>query len=109
MGQVRTMIGALISGLAYAPRFVGARVQSASERMASRAWGRSVETDPDAKEPWYGEYPPAGVEPPLTEVLSDPIVELLMRADRLVPGGQLPAAIVGEPPPFRDSRPHNVG
>ena len=108
MGQVRTMIGALISGLAYAPGFVRARVQSASERMASRAWGRSAETEPDATEPWYGEYPPAGAEPPLTEVLNDPIVELLMRADHLVPGGPLPATIA-EPPTFRRGRSLNVG
>jgi hypothetical protein len=93
MGRVRAMIAALISGFGYAPGFVSARVQG--------AWGRSVGTKPDATEPWYGEYPPAGVEPPLAEVLSDPIVHLLMRADHLVPGEILPAAIVAEPPALR--------
>jgi hypothetical protein len=104
MRQVRSIVAALISGLAYTPGFVRARY-----RVQANVWlrvygGRSVETKPDAIEPWYCEYPPAGVEPPLAEVLSDPIVELLMRADHLVPEGPLPAAIVAEPPTFRGGR-----
>ena len=76
----------------------------ASEREALHTWGRSDGAKPDAAKPWYGEYPPAGVEPPLDEVLGNPIVHLLMRADHLVPGEALPAAIVAEPPALRVAR-----
>ena len=34
---------------------------------------------------WEGEYVEGGVEPPLEEVLGDPLVHLMMRADRLEP------------------------
>jgi hypothetical protein len=90
MARVRTIIAALITGLGFTPEFVSAWVQGASQCRASRTWERSVGTKPDSTEPWYGEYPPAGVEPPLAEVLADPIVHLLMRADHLIPGKVLP-------------------
>jgi hypothetical protein len=37
-------------------------------------------------EPWWeGEYAEAGVEPPLEELLDDPVIHLMMRADHLEP------------------------
>jgi hypothetical protein len=36
-------------------------------------------------EPAEGAYTEAGVEPPLEELLDDPVVHLMMRADRLEP------------------------
>jgi hypothetical protein len=40
-----------------------------------------------ALDPWEeeGEYTQGGVEPPLQELLDDPVVRLMMRADRLDP------------------------
>jgi hypothetical protein len=34
---------------------------------------------------WEGEYVEGGVEPPLEELLDDPVIHLMMRADRLEP------------------------
>jgi hypothetical protein len=34
---------------------------------------------------WEGAYVEGGVEPPLEEVLGDPLIHLMMRADRLEP------------------------
>ena len=40
----------------------------------------------DGAEPWYeGAWAHAGDEPPLEELLRDPVVRLVMRADRLEP------------------------
>ena len=86
MTQLRAMIAALLNGRAKTSGCMSARAQGPTDRSAWRTWGRPVGTKPDPTEPWYGEYPPAGVEPPLAEVLSDPIVHLVMRADHLVPG-----------------------
>jgi hypothetical protein len=38
-----------------------------------------------ACEPPQGPYTAGGVEPPLDEVLDDPVIHLMMRADRLEP------------------------
>jgi hypothetical protein len=39
-----------------------------------------------SSEPWWeGEYAEAGVEPPLEELLDDPVIHLMMRADHLEP------------------------
>jgi hypothetical protein len=44
------------------------------------------EADDDDAEPWYeGAWAHAGDEPPLEELLRDPVVHLVMRADRLEP------------------------
>ncbi len=49
--------------------------------------GAAGYAEPAAPEPWEedGEYAQGGVEPPLDEVLDDPVVRLMMRADRLDP------------------------
>jgi hypothetical protein len=52
--------------------------------------GAAVAADAGASgaspEPWWeGEYVAGGVEPPLEEVLGDPVIHLMMRADRLEP------------------------
>jgi hypothetical protein len=39
-----------------------------------------------SSEPWWsGEYAEAGIEPPLEELLDDPVIHLMMRADHLEP------------------------
>jgi hypothetical protein len=39
-----------------------------------------------ASEPWWdGDYVEGGVEPPLEELLDDPVIHLMMRADQLEP------------------------
>ncbi len=55
-----------------------------------RAWPAAAAAgggdDADPAEPWYeGAYAHAGDEPPLDELLRDPLVHLVMRADRLEP------------------------
>ena len=52
--------------------------------------GAAVAADAGASgsspEPWWeGEYVEGGVEPPLEELLDDPVIHLMMRADRLEP------------------------
>jgi hypothetical protein len=49
--------------------------------------GAAVAADAGASpEPWWeGEYVEGGVEPPLEELLDDPVMHLMMRADRLEP------------------------
>jgi hypothetical protein len=40
----------------------------------------------DGAQPWYeGAWAHAGDEPPLEELLRDPVIRLMMRADRLEP------------------------
>jgi hypothetical protein len=53
----------------------------------ARGWAwRSETRDGDAGEPWdEGAWAHAGDEPPLEELLRDPVVHLVMRADRLEP------------------------
>jgi hypothetical protein len=52
----------------------------------ARGWTWRGETCEDAGEPWYeGAWAHAGAEPPLEELLRDPVVHLVMRADRLEP------------------------
>jgi hypothetical protein len=56
----------------------------------SRAWPADAAAgggdDADGAEPWYeGAYAHAGDEPLLEELLHDPVVHLMMRADRLEP------------------------
>ncbi len=62
--------------------------------MVARSWawpagavtGDAREADDDDAEPWYeGAWAHAGDEPPLEELLRDPVVHLVMRADRLEP------------------------
>jgi len=36
-------------------------------------------------DPWQEDYLEGGVDPPLEELLDDPVVQLMMRADRLEP------------------------
>jgi hypothetical protein len=51
-------------------------------------WGGWMRPSPDAHEmPEIpeGAYARAGAEPPLEEMLSDPVVQLIMQADRLEP------------------------
>jgi hypothetical protein len=68
----------------------------AQSGLPASGWLRLVEhgggTAPHASagdsssEPWWeGEYAEAGVEPPLEELLDDPVIHLVMRADRLEP------------------------
>ena len=48
--------------------------------------GDEVRAADDAAEPWYeGAWAHAGDEPPLEELLHDPVVRLVMRADRWEP------------------------
>ncbi len=58
--------------------------------MLARGWawpGGALAGDADdGAEPWYeGAWAHAGEEPPLEELLHDPVVHLVMRADRLEP------------------------
>jgi hypothetical protein len=50
-------------------------------------WGGRMRSSPAAPEPDIpeGAYAHAGAEPPLDEVLSDPVIQLIMRADDLRP------------------------
>ena len=72
MLAVRTLLSTL-NDLAYG----GVRTRS---RYRSRpAAGACL----DGPSPWESRYAHAGVEPPLEELLHDPMVRLVMRADRL--------------------------
>jgi hypothetical protein len=51
---------------------------------ATRGW-RTVPPQGPAAAPWEGAYAHAGPEPRLEDLLSDPLVHLLMRADRVEP------------------------
>lgn len=62
--------GALARGWAWPGEAAGGRTDDAA----------------DGAEPWYeGAYAHAGVEPPLEDLLRDPVVRLMMRADHLEP------------------------
>ena len=50
------------------------------------AWPERGARPRTGAEPWYeGAWAHAGDEPPLEELLRDPVVHLVMRADRLEP------------------------
>jgi hypothetical protein len=68
----------------------------AQSGLPASGWRRLAEhgglAAPDASggesssEPWWcGEYAEAGIEPPLEELLDDPVIHLMMRADHLEP------------------------
>jgi hypothetical protein len=54
-------------------------------RFIPAGWMRPPPAAPDLLEVLESAYARAGTEPPLEEMLSDPVVELIMRADRLQP------------------------
>jgi hypothetical protein len=65
----------------------------AQSGLLASGWPRLPEHDgaaapavlePSSK-PWAGDYAEGGVEPPLEELLDDPVIHLMMRADRLEP------------------------
>jgi hypothetical protein len=62
----------------------------AQSGLLASGWLRAGDTDVvdasgGAWEPGEGAYTEAGVEPPLEELLDDPVIHLMMRADRLEP------------------------
>ncbi|HEX5078414.1 MAG TPA: hypothetical protein VFV80_04635 [Geminicoccaceae bacterium] len=63
--------------------------QAGLPRFAERAGAatpRPAATTDEASEPWFeGPYVEGGVEPPLDELLGDPVIHLMMRADQLEP------------------------
>jgi hypothetical protein len=52
-------------------------------RFVWGGWMRPSPVAPEMPEAAEGAYAHAGAEPPLDEALSDPVVQLIMRADRL--------------------------
>jgi hypothetical protein len=70
----------------------------ASSRMwPAEPWGGGGAADP--AEPWdEGAYAHAGDEPLLEDLLRDPVVHLVMRADRLEPA-QVRRLLRPKPPP----------
>jgi hypothetical protein len=54
-------------------------------RFVWGGWMRSASLAPELPEVAEGAYAHAGVEPPLDEVLSDPVIQLIMAADQLRP------------------------
>ena len=54
-------------------------------RLLSAGWMKPPDTIAEIAEPSEGAYAHAGTEPSLEEMLSDPVVDLIMRADRLQP------------------------
>jgi hypothetical protein len=54
-------------------------------RFIPAGWMRSAAVVPEATEVLESAYARAGTEPPLEEVLNDPVVQLIMRADDLEP------------------------
>lgn len=73
MAAVRAILSTL-SGLA----------QARPGPAAARGWHAAGAQDVAAA-PWEGAYAHAGPEPRLEDLLSDPLVRLLMRADRIDP------------------------
>ena len=76
MLAVRTLL-ATLNDLAYGGALARAWHRP---RPVSAARGRL-----DGPSPWESRYAHAGVEPSLEELLHDPVVRLVMRADRLEP------------------------
>ena len=60
------------SGLRFAEYGGGAAPHASAGASSSEPW-------------WDGEYAEAGIEPPLEELLDDPVIHLMMRADHLEP------------------------
>lgn len=79
VGEAKPMVRALVATLSE----FGSLRALAGQRV--RGGKRSVRTDRPALAslPEESEYAGAGAEPPLEEVLDDPIVQLVMRSDRL--------------------------
>lgn len=86
--MVRAFVTAL-SELAYLRELAGHGIRRATHTGAGWA---AADTLPHAPDPRYAH---AGVEPPLEEVLRDPIVRLVMRADRLETGGVPEISTIG--------------
>ena len=79
MVAVRTLL-ATFNGLTHA----GVLARSGTWPGSALA-GETAAVD-DGAEPWYeGAWAHAGDEPPLEELLRDPVVRLVMRADRWEP------------------------
>jgi hypothetical protein len=55
------------------------------EHDGAAAPGEGPARDASSEPWWEGEYVEGGVEPPLEELLDDPVMHLMMRADRLEP------------------------
>src|ERR687892_1180814 len=55
------------------------------EHGGAVAAGNASAGDASAEPWWEGEYAEAGVEPPLEELLDDPVIHMVMRADHLEP------------------------
>jgi hypothetical protein len=75
---VRNLLSTL-NDLAHAGLLATARLRP-SENGAS-----APVDDSGAPDPWHEDYSAGGVDPPLEELLDDPVVRLMMRADRLEP------------------------
>ena len=56
-----------------------------ASRFIPAGWMRLPPVTPEAPEAPEGAYAHAGIEPPLEELLGDPVIQLIMRADRLEP------------------------
>jgi hypothetical protein len=54
-------------------------------RFIPAGWMKPPPAAPELLETLESVYARAGTEPPLEEVMSDPVIELIMRADRLQP------------------------
>jgi len=54
-------------------------------RFVWGGWMRALPVGPEISEDVEGIYAHAGAEPPLEEMLSDPVIQLIMRADQLEP------------------------
>jgi hypothetical protein len=55
------------------------------EHDGAAAPGSAAAADAVSEPWWEGEYAEAGIEPPLEELLDDPVIHLMMRADHLEP------------------------
>jgi len=78
MVAVRALL-ATLNGLAQA----GTLARSWTRPGDAAAGGGGAD---DGAQPWYeGAWAHAGDEPPLEELLRDPVIHLVMRADRLEP------------------------
>lgn len=76
MLAVRTLLSTL-NDLAYG----GVLARAWHRPRPASAAGRRL----DGASSWESRYAHAGVEPPLEELLHDPVIRLVMRADRLEP------------------------
>jgi hypothetical protein len=93
MVAVRALLSTL-NGIAQAGLLAGSRMWPADTPGGGGAAGAA-----DASEPWdEGAYAHAGDEPLLEDLLRDPVVHLVMRADRLEPA-QVRRLLRPKPPP----------